>query len=110
MSPLSDTTNFASGISGVDIFEHIKHLSWTMIPALMISIVFFIIIGSNVEPSTMADINILIDSLEQSFTISFWTLLSPAFVIIFAIRRKPTLLALLVGLITGLLVAIYCYY
>ena len=32
----------------------------------MISIVFFIIIGSNVEPSTMADINILIDSLEQS--------------------------------------------
>ena len=28
MSPLSDTTNFASGISGVDIFEHIKHLSF----------------------------------------------------------------------------------
>src|SRR5690554_2920188 len=29
MSPLSDTTNLASSIVGVDLFEHIKHMSLT---------------------------------------------------------------------------------
>ncbi|MBO1910849.1 sodium:proton antiporter, partial [Microvirga sp. 3-52] len=29
MSPLSDTTNLASSIVGVDLFEHIRNMSWT---------------------------------------------------------------------------------
>ena len=33
-SPLSDSTNLASAISGTDLFAHIKNLMWTTIPAL----------------------------------------------------------------------------
>ena len=35
-SPLSDSTNLASAISGTDLFAHIKNLMWTTIPALLI--------------------------------------------------------------------------
>ncbi len=45
MSPLSDTTNLASSIVGVDLFEHIKHMSLTTIPAFIISFVLFVILS-----------------------------------------------------------------
>lgn len=41
MSPLSDTTNLASTIVQVDLFDHIKHMSLTTIPAFIISFVLF---------------------------------------------------------------------
>ena len=37
MSPLSDTTNLASAIVQVDLFEHIRNMGWTTIPAFFIS-------------------------------------------------------------------------
>src|SRR5699024_11762870 len=36
MSPLSDTTNMASSILKVDLFAHIKNMTWTTIPAFLI--------------------------------------------------------------------------
>ncbi|GAB3798556.1 Na+/H+ antiporter NhaC [Virgibacillus kimchii] len=45
MSPLSDTTNLSSTIVGVDLFEHIKHISWTTIPAFIISFILFVILS-----------------------------------------------------------------
>ncbi|MFD2208328.1 Na+/H+ antiporter NhaC [Virgibacillus halophilus] len=45
MSPLSDTTNLASTIVRVDLFEHIKHISLTTIPAFIISFVVYMILS-----------------------------------------------------------------
>src|SRR5690625_7682272 len=41
MSPLSDTTNMASSILDVDLFDHIKNMSWTTLPVLLISFILF---------------------------------------------------------------------
>ncbi|BAC13074.1 Na+/H+ antiporter NhaC [Oceanobacillus iheyensis] len=64
MSPLSDTTNLASSIIGVDLFDHIKHISLTTIPAFIISFIVFAILSpkqgtsiSNVEAYREALIN-----------------------------------------------------
>lgn len=45
MSPMSDTTNLASSIIGVDLFTHIKHISLTTIPAFIISFILFAILS-----------------------------------------------------------------
>lgn len=45
MSPLSDTTNLASTVVGVDLFDHIKHISLTTIPAFIISFILFVILS-----------------------------------------------------------------
>ena len=41
MSPLSDTTNLASSSVGVDLFEHIRNMGWTTVPAFILSLLFF---------------------------------------------------------------------
>lgn len=41
MSPLSDTTVLAAGITQVDIFEHIKHMLYTTIPGLLLALIVF---------------------------------------------------------------------
>src|SRR5699024_340117 len=52
MSPLSDTTNLASTIVNVDLFEHIKHISLTTIPAFIISFIGFLILSPK-DPVSM---------------------------------------------------------
>ncbi|MBE1555430.1 Na+/H+ antiporter NhaC family protein [Sporosarcina limicola] len=41
MSPLSDTTNLAASIVGVNLFEHIRNMGWTIFPAFLLSLLFF---------------------------------------------------------------------
>lgn len=45
LSPLSDTTNLSSMVAGVDLFEHIKNMLWTTIPAFIISFVLFMFLS-----------------------------------------------------------------
>ena len=46
LSPLSDTTNLAAAAVGVDLFEHIKNMLWTTLPAFIAALVIFSFIGS----------------------------------------------------------------
>jgi len=41
MSPLSDTTGIAASIVGVDLFDHIKNMMYTTVPAFIISSIAF---------------------------------------------------------------------
>ncbi|WP_053220488.1 Na+/H+ antiporter NhaC [Virgibacillus senegalensis] len=47
MSPLSDTTNLASTIVEVDLFQHIKNMAWTTLPAFLITFVIFALMSPN---------------------------------------------------------------
>jgi NhaC family Na+:H+ antiporter len=104
MSPLSDTTNFAPAVAGVSLFNHIRHLMWTTVPALIITIIIFLAMGSGVDgDQALSSIQPVQGQLESSFNITIWTLLSPLVVIILALVRFPTIPALIIGVITGIL-------
>lgn len=45
LSPLSDTTNLASGIAEVNLFDHIKSMAYTTGPSFLIGLVLYTIIG-----------------------------------------------------------------
>ena len=45
MSPLSDTTILASSASKVDIFSHIRYMTYTTIPSISIALIIFLIAG-----------------------------------------------------------------
>ncbi|WP_305886511.1 Na+/H+ antiporter NhaC family protein, partial [Pseudomonas sp. 2995-1] len=56
MSPLSDTTNLASSVVKIDLFEHIRHMLWVGVPAFLISLILFTIVGRtnvNIELNTL---------------------------------------------------------
>jgi NhaC family Na+:H+ antiporter len=45
MSPVSDTNVLAAGLGGVRLGEHIRHMMWTTIPAFVLTLVFFAVVG-----------------------------------------------------------------
>ncbi|WP_152654917.1 Na+/H+ antiporter NhaC [Oceanobacillus sp. CFH 90083] len=80
MSPLSDTTNLASAIVGVDLFEHIKHISLTTIPAFIISFIAFAILSPS-EANTGNNIARYQEALQETGLIH-WSSWIPLIVLI----------------------------
>ncbi|SDI71134.1 Na+/H+ antiporter NhaC [Natribacillus halophilus] len=105
LSPLSDTTNLAAATAKTDIFEHIRHMLWTTIPALIISLVIFGIIGLVTTQGTAdtGQINDMMQVLQSEFAISIITLLSPLLIIILAVRRFRPIPSLALGLVVAAL-------
>ncbi len=99
MSPLSDTTNLAPAVSGVDMFEHIRNMLWTTVPAFIISFVLFIIFGHHTNGD--ANLHAFQSALEKHTTISWATLLPVALVLVLAIKRVPAIPTLLAGIVSG---------
>ncbi len=45
LSPLSDTTNLAPAMAGTNLFTHIRYMTHTTIPSIIITLVAFLILG-----------------------------------------------------------------
>ncbi|MGP4074275.1 Na+/H+ antiporter NhaC [Halobacillus sp. K22] len=105
MSPLSDTTNLASGIVDVPLFEHIKHLLYTTLPAYVLTAIIFGILGQRFSVSgyESRQISLIMDNLQSQFIISPWLLLVPVAVIALVLLKIPALPALSVGVLLGFL-------
>ena len=69
MSPLSDTTNLAPAMAGATLFDHIKHMMYTTVPAYVIAIVIYAILGVKYAGQSldMAQINIIKETLVSNF-------------------------------------------
>jgi NhaC family Na+:H+ antiporter len=107
LSPLSDTTNLAPAMAGTDLFTHIRHMLWTTIPAIVIALILFTVIGlSATAPQDTAAVNAILASLESSFAIGPHLLLPAALVIVLVIRKVPATPALVIGALTGCLFAV----
>ena len=110
LSPLSDTTNLAAGLTGTDLFEHIKFMLVSTIPAFLISLIVYWFLGRNeVERNTasFADIERTMASLQENFVISPWLLIVPLAVIVLVMFKVPAIPALVVGIVLGFFSQIY---
>jgi NhaC family Na+:H+ antiporter len=106
MSPLSDTTNLAPAMAGGELFTHIKYMSLTTIPTIVITLIVFIIIGLNIDTTGSPNISDKLFAIDQAFTISPWLFLVPVAVILMIIKKTPPLIALLIGTLLGGVAAI----
>ncbi|EGP5190899.1 Na+/H+ antiporter NhaC [Enterococcus faecium] len=96
-SPLSDTTNLAAGIGGVNLFEHIAGMRYTDFPAFVLSLLFYTILGQNSHSADLASINEMIQNIKASFWISPWTLIPLVILFGGAIKKIPAIPTLLAG-------------
>ncbi|CDQ21323.1 Malate-2H(+)/Na(+)-lactate antiporter [Halobacillus karajensis] len=105
MSPLSDTTNLASGLTETNLFEHIGHMLYTTVPAFMITLVIYWFFGRDFGSKEMdkGTIDQTMSVMQDSFFISPWLLLVPVAVIFLVMRKVPALPALFFGIILGFL-------
>lgn len=109
MSPLSDTTNLAAGLTGTDLFEHIKHMFWTTIPGLAIALGVYAYLGQRFVQASIDTIEIgaTVQVLQENFVISPWLLLVPLAVIGLVAFKVPAVPALIVGIILGFLSQVF---
>lgn len=109
LSPLSDTTNLAPAAAGSELFEHIRYMTWTTVPALVLALIGFTIVGLRASGTLTASDDAAFDDLPallaQHFSIGPHLLIPMLVVVVLAIRRMPAYPTILIGALTGLLFA-----
>ena len=108
MSPLSDTTNLAPAVTGIDIFTHIRHMTWTTAPSLLIALILFALIGlgeSQAQPENALDASLAL--LDANFAINPLLLAPVALVVYMAARKVPAVATILSGVAAGIVIALF---
>ncbi|WP_411030539.1 Na+/H+ antiporter NhaC [Spongiimicrobium sp. 3-5] len=101
LSPLSDTTNLAPAMAGGELFGHIKYMTLTTIPTILVTFTVFIILGFTQDTSGTADIATILNDIDATFNINGWLFLVPLVVIFLIVKKTPPLVALLIGTLLG---------
>ncbi|MCR9147702.1 MAG: Na+/H+ antiporter NhaC [Rhodobacteraceae bacterium] len=108
ISPLSDTTNLAPAVTGVDLFSHIRNMMPTTVPAMLIALGIYTWVGFSMidaENTSFERIESITTALQANFLISPWLLVPALLVIGLAVTRQPPIPSLFAGVLAGGLMA-----
>ncbi len=106
MSPLSDTTNMASSILEVDLFDHIKNMMWTTIPVFLITFILFALLSPDISSVNFGEMEVYQQGLLDTGLISWYNAAVPlAVLLVFSMLRAPALLSLTAGIVSALLLS-----
>lgn len=102
VSPLSDTTVLASSATGVRLFTHIRYLMITSVPAMLLALSVFLIVGllGDFQPAESAAE--MQQALANTFNLTPWLLIVPALTVTAIFMRLNTNLVLVVSALSGL--------
>lgn len=107
MSPLSDTTNLASMVVKVDLFEHIKNMAWTTIPAFGLSFILFAILSPKKAAAEFQDIELFKEALMDLGLVEWYSLIPFAILAILALKKVSSILTLSAGIGSAAILSIF---
>ena len=108
LSPFSDTTNLAPIAARANLYDHIGHMLWTTIPALLVALVVYALFGRSATAAIDAvEIEALSRAIESVFTLHWALLLPPAITLGFALRKKPVIPGMLLSIGVALGLAVF---
>lgn len=108
MSPISDTTVMSSGLAGVPVMKHIKHMLWTVVPGYMITFVLFIILGiqnsnASIDYQTVREI---MTSMDSNFKLGLVPLIPMVILFYLLFTGKPSIPSILGAGLIGCVIAV----
>ena len=97
MSPLSDTTNVAADMSGTPLYDHIGSMMYTTVPATVICLVLYTVLGiRNASANAdLSNIELILDTLGANFNISVVALVPAVLVLLTSALKVPAVPAML---------------
>jgi NhaC family Na+:H+ antiporter len=110
MSPFSDTTNLAPAMAGTDLMTHIRYMTLTSGPAIVITLLAFVVLGWNGGEGNLDDLTLLTQELQGRMTISPWLMVVPAISIGLIIYKVDAIVAMGIGTMAGLFAAYFFQY
>lgn len=107
MSPLSDTTNLAPAMAGTDLFSHIRYMTYTTLPSIIISLLVFLIYGFTVSNEVdLTNLVLVQTEVERIFNINIFLFIAPVFVVYLIYKKVDSVLTLFLAAILGGILAI----
>lgn len=108
VSPLSDTTNLAPAVTGVRLFDHIRNLMPTTVPAMLVALAVYAAAGFTLmqsDTASFARIETITSTLAAHFEISPLMLAPALLVLALAASRQPPIPSLFAGAVAGAVMA-----
>jgi NhaC family Na+:H+ antiporter len=107
ISPFAASLNLAVAAARANLIDTIQHLVWTTVPAYLIGLVVYGIVGSRyaVQNANTDRIQIIQETIRANFHYSWLLLLPPAIVLVSTFRRKPVIPGMLLSSATALILA-----
>ena len=91
---MSDTTNLAPLAAGSNLYEHIGHMFWTTVPATIVSLVVYAIVGLNANTAagaTSEAVTNMMAQLDQMYDWNILILLPVILVLAGSLLKLPTI-------------------
>jgi NhaC family Na+:H+ antiporter len=108
MSPLSDIPNLASVTAGSNLFDHIKHMAWSGVPAWLIGLVIYFFMGFKYggKEFNQGNIQLITSTLEKNFHFNLLLLLPVLIVFYYAFTKKPTIPGMIISSVVAAFLAV----
>ncbi|MCM3721833.1 Na+/H+ antiporter NhaC [Solibacillus isronensis] len=107
MSPLSDTTNLAATVAGIDLFTHIRNMMFTTIPAFIISLIVYAWISPKSQYMDTELITSFKETLFATNLIHWYAIIPLVVLIVCTIFKLPSLATLAISAISGIVLSYF---
>lgn len=105
MSPLSDTTNLAATVTGIDLFTHIRNMMYTTIPAFILSVIGYALLspkGTSIDEQLITHYKAV---LLETNLVHWYALIPLIILVICTIFKVPSLITLTLSTISGIVLS-----
>ncbi len=106
MSPLSDTTVLTASVSNTPLFTHIRYMMWTTVPAMILTLAIFTVLGISHETVSTEQMAHIGAGLASKFDISPWVFVVPVLTVVMIVFKTPSLVALFISASLGAVFAL----
>lgn len=107
MSPLSDTTGIAATIVGIDLFEHIKNMMYTTVPAWLISAALMLWVLPDVTASDLNSVETFRSALHATGLVHLDSLIPFALLVVLALMRVNAVVSMIFCTIAAIIITYF---
>lgn len=107
LSPLSDSTVLTAAACELNVIDIIKHSLKSTLPAFLISLMFYFVLGLSHQGGTIegGNYSLILETLSANFKLTPLLLLPPVVVFALILFKRPTLPCFVAGIITAGVIA-----
>ncbi|MBF7016420.1 Na+/H+ antiporter NhaC [Staphylococcus durrellii] len=108
MSPLSDTTNLAALVTKVNIFNHIRAMIWTTVPASIVGLIVWFFAGMGYKGNNnTAQMKRLLSEIAHIYNINFFVWIPIIVIVVCLLFKVSTVPAMLASSLSAILVGTF---
>lgn len=107
MSPLSDTTNLASSIVGIDLFTHIRNMMFTTVPVFILSLIGYAILSPSSETIDGKLITQYKETLIATNLVQWYAIIPLFLLILCTVLKVPSMATLAISAMSGIILSYF---